>query len=322
MKTVCISLSLLLLLFLYGCSSVSDADELDQYKIAFLDGLHIYTANLDGSDQTKIHELPEIPSTIVWSPNAERLATDVNMADFMTMTPNGNDLRQYDIPRTWFYGWLNEEKLLFTQSDTVYSMNIYSGNIEDLFLGRGPALSPDGNRMAVRMSFRNEPIPYNELHLVNLDGTNREKITDNVSVRSNAYAWSPDGSKIAFLRDHQIWKIDLESGIEQKLNPTSDLIFSIDGWSPDGSWILSSYRGTTQVPPIVISSDGSTYHKLPDNYSDPKWLPNPHSNQLVVESTEENTLKIIQADGSRSRTIVNLAFRSFGIFDISPRPVR
>lgn len=235
MKTVCISLSLLLLLFLYGCSSVSDADELDQYKIAFLDGLHIYTANLDGSDQTKIHELPEIPSTIVWSPNAERLATDVNMADFMTMTPNGNDLRQYDIPRTWFYGWLNEEKLLFTQSDTVYSMNIYSGNIEDLFLGRGPALSPDGNRMAVRMSFRNEPIPYNELHLVNLDGTNREKITDNVSVRSNAYAWSPDGSKIAFLRDHQIWKIDLESGIEQKLNPTSDLIFSIDGWSPDGS---------------------------------------------------------------------------------------
>ena len=120
-------------------------------------------------------------------------------------------------------------------------------NIDD----GAPAVSPDGRRIAFTS---NRPAPDgstdNEIYLMDLDGRNIGRLTDNPSgpPETNAEydpAWSPDGTKIAFRRGEgrkaDLWIIDLATGVERRLDiPPSTGTRAFDGqpaWSPDGQRI-------------------------------------------------------------------------------------
>ncbi|REL38135.1 hypothetical protein DYD21_05870 [Rhodohalobacter sp. SW132] len=308
-------LTILIFLLFTGCSKTVDPGELEQYKIAFADGLSLNTVNLDGSELTEIYKLRGTPYNLEWSPDAGRLLTDIYNVDYFTLKPDGSDVREIDIPNfpAYGFGWLSQEELLFSRFDTVYTYHIHSESFQKGFLGRTPVVSPNGDKIALR---RNE----NELFVMNRDGSNPEKIADDVS--SRGLVWSPDGSDIAYISDYKLWKTNLENGTSQQLSPDSENIISIRGWSPDGSMIMTAVTGESHMyPPMIIRSDGAGYHKLSDDVTAPRWLPDSRSNRIVYISEEEKSLKIMNYDGSSTRSIADLKQPGFHLFTISPIPL-
>lgn len=308
-------LPILIFLLFTGCSKTVDPGEMEQYKIAFADGSHLYTVNLDGSERTEIYEQNGVVYDLKWSPNAQRLYTDIYGTLFFTLKPDGSEVREIDIPNSLGIGlgWLSQEELLFSRFDTVYTYHIHSESFQKWFLGRTPVVSPNGDKIALR---RNE----NELFVMNRDGSNPEKIADDVSQRG--LVWSPDGLEIAYIRNYKLWKTNLENGTSQQLSPDSENIISIRGWSPDGSMIMTAVTGESHMyPPMIILSDGAGYHKLSDDVTKSQWLPDSRSNRIVYISEEGKSLKIMNYDGSSTRSIADLKQPGFHLFTISPIPL-
>ena len=75
--------------------------------------------------------------------------------------------------------------------------------------------SPDGTRMLFT-----QPIGFDEgeeLWIVDIDGSDPQRIAEGLHWREPSPTWSPDGSAIAFVRDSDIWTIDLESGEQSQV---------------------------------------------------------------------------------------------------------
>ena len=73
-----------------------------------------------------------------------------------------------------------------------------------------------------------------QIYVVPLAGGNPRQITSGNAASSPR--WSPDGSKIAFIRDDQIWTIDLASeALQQITNISTGAGDPV--WSPDGKWL-------------------------------------------------------------------------------------
>ena len=65
-------------------------------------------------------------------------------------------------------------------------------------------------------------------------------------LRRSPLSWSPDGTKIAFDRDGDLFTIDVESGEETRLTQTQD--WEVDPtWSPDGHRIAFVGRSPTEI---------------------------------------------------------------------------
>jgi serine/threonine protein kinase len=104
----------------------------------------------------------------------------------------------------------------------------------------GPALSPDGSRVAV---VRADPkTRATDLWLLDLSRTNFSRFTFDSNPNSPP-SWSPDGSRIAFLtlrRGRWVPNIKVSSSaeMEQQLPNTEDYRL-LGGWSPDGTFLVA-----------------------------------------------------------------------------------
>jgi dipeptidyl aminopeptidase/acylaminoacyl peptidase/CubicO group peptidase (beta-lactamase class C family) len=97
-----------------------------------------------------------------------------------------------------------------------------------------PALSPDGSRVVyvLRTSDRDEDRNVDQLWTVPVSGGTPRRLTGGTSDTSPV--WSPDGSRIAFLRDGQAHLLPLDGGEPEKLTDLP-LGAGAPAWSPDGS---------------------------------------------------------------------------------------
>lgn len=131
-----------------------------------------------------------------------------------------------------------------------------------------------------------------ELYLMSPQGTNQTRITQNTGVADEAPAWSPDGTRIAFVTDREgsydiaiLTSIGVENivtviegeGRSQDRNPA---------WSPDGTRIAfnSNRDGNDEI--YVMNADGSEVTRLTnDSGSDiqPGWSPD--GSKIVFVST-------------------------------------
>ena len=111
-----------------------------------------------------------------------------------------------------------------------------------------------------------------EICVMDSDGGNEVRLTDHPA-RDYEPAWSPDGTRIAFIRDHHIHVMDSDGGhvIELAKNAGG----WAPAWSPDGSKIAYTRYKALKRQVWVMEPDGGNQNLLTqwgENY-DPAWSP-------------------------------------------------
>ena len=106
-------------------------------------------------------------------------------------------------------------------------------DLTDLAVPSQPALSPDGSRIAyvLRTLDAEQDRTVDELWLVATDGSAPRRLTSGPD--DGAPAWSPNGRRLAFVRDGQVAVLDVDGGEPARL---TDLPLGAGAphWSPDG----------------------------------------------------------------------------------------
>ena len=120
--------------------------------------------------------------------------------------------------------------------------------------------------------------------------------------RGGPYAWSPDGSRLLFIRQpsFDLWVHDAD-GTETRL--TTDITVQDASWSPDGGRIVLSQDGEIDV----MGADGSrrrTLYRGQDAYNvDPVWSPD-GSTIAFTHVDRASQLWVMGSDGSDPHALV------------------
>jgi Tol biopolymer transport system component len=207
----------------------------------------------------------------------------------------------------------------------IYIENADGTNVRHLvvseFDDRGPALSPDGRKVAFA---RNTPeaSPEGGVFVVNIDGTGLTQI-DNVG---GDVSWSPDGSQLVETRDlfedgsnghnQGLW-IEKADGhgahqitLKGMLCPDACAAWQDNEarWSPDGkriAFLRDSFTSPEQYSVFTIAIDGSDLRRVtPEGMEvgNPHWSPDGtrilfQSPKEPVQGGEQN-IYVINADGT------------------------
>lgn len=263
--------------------------------------------NADGSDQRRLTYNPSTNSWPNWSPNGKQMAFQSNRS-----------------------GALN-----------IYVMDILGGSLADdskvsqltnSQAGRGgswePAWSPDGKWIA----YSAQQASGSDLFLVNLDGTERRRLTDNKAI-DGCPTWSPDGKQIAFFSDRdgnwEIYVMNLDGSNVRRLtqNPGQD---HTPAWSPDGGRIafVSDRDGNEEI--YLIKPDGTDLRRLTRNKAQ-DWYPawSPDGKWIAFSSNRDGNHEIhvmpvtdaLQgADGSNAKRLTDNNTQDWGPVWQPPSP--
>jgi len=93
-------------------------------------------------------------------------------------------IETFDCSPEYYSASIYENKITFSSEGYLWKMNINGNELMDLGQGIHPQYSPDGTKIA-----------YDGLYIMNSDGTNKQKLTDETGYLPH---FSPDGSKIVF----------------------------------------------------------------------------------------------------------------------------
>ena len=149
------------------------------------------------------------------------------------------------------------------------------------------------------------------------DKNREEKLPDFSPVYDASPAWSPDGSKIAFISNrnyHFSLYVMNADGSNSRLLTDKVVEAGAPAWSPDGQKIAfnAGFSGSFGVMKpdtgiYVINVDGSGLTKITGDAGSPSWSPD--SKQIVFISTRDSEGKpriwVMNADGSNPKKLPN-----------------
>lgn len=204
----------------------------------------IYTISPDGSGATNLTNSQSFDSSPVWSPDRTQILF-VRDYQFYLMSAEGKGVRQI--------------------------------TKDDLMKG-SPVWSPDGKKIAFVNDKRRTDVAIAHgapsVWVVNIDGTGLLQVSE-TGVFSTEPAWSPDGTRIAFIAgtpgNLQIYVVNSDgTGLTQLTD--NDWHQTHPVWSPDGSRI--AFIASAKI--FVINADGTGLEPVTANGPSadyPVWSP-------------------------------------------------
>lgn len=240
----------------------------------------IHTMDNDGSDVVRVTKDPGFDFSPAWSPDGTQIAFVRGNGSLHVVNTDGSGDRQLDSSSYAFYS--------------------------------GPEWSPDGTKIVFVKSDREKShriCADGELHMVSPDGSDLVRLTDD-DAYDFAPAWSPDGSRIAFMRSNRsdyAWDIYVMNSDGSDLRRLTDFP-GYDGnpaWSPDGTLIaFSSDRATNPQDPNP-SSEGQAENFAPG-------FPNETDLVGLVSGV---SIFVMNADGSALTPLANASLDSAFVQD-------
>ena len=129
------------------------------------------------------------------------------------------------------------------------------------------------SRKPPKIVFASDHDGNQNIYIMNEDGTQQIQLTDTPEAESQP-ALSPDGSQIVYVRDTQLWLMNIVGGGQHFLAHGSQ-----PAWSPSGKQIAFArrvYSPTTNTEIFVVRPDGSGENRVTNNSADdtdPTWSP-------------------------------------------------
>ncbi len=155
-----------------------------------------------------------------------------------------------------------KQEIFLMNGDGTQQERLVSSSASDSF----PTWSPDGRKIA--FVGQNGTGGFS-IKLVNAAGTNETEVTP-IDFRNSPYpwhekfslSWSPDGGRIAFEENGEIFTVNVDGG--NRTNLTNNPAFDYEPtWSPDGSHIIFASARVFYVVMHSMRSDGSDVRALP-----------------------------------------------------------
>jgi TolB protein len=172
--------------------------------------------------------------------------------------------------------------------------------------------SPDGRRIVFASESDSNPgWPFrrSEIHVMNADGSNVQKLTTGLDGSSNP-RWSPDGTRIVFNRRGddprvRIYVMNADGSNLRPVTPPEGGDYLPD-WSPDGTRVLyiSSQPPTYREQMHVVNVDGTEIQMLGGDAAcagqarDARWSPDGARIAYSCETTAGKAIYTMKADGS------------------------
>jgi Tol biopolymer transport system component len=206
--------------------------------MSFFEG-RIATANPDGSGQTGVPITSTLhPTEPAWSPDGTRIAFSS-----------------------------------FQQTADIYVINADGGG--QINLTNTPADIQEGNptwSVTGKIAYhRNPQTTTGQIWVMNADGSGQMQFPGITQPFPFAPAWSPDGTRLAFVSGGEIWVINADGTNERRVT-TNTSTDADPAWSPDGTKIIFAKGGSGIA---VINADGTNEMNLSGLSGDiePSWSP-------------------------------------------------
>jgi len=193
-------------------------------------------------------------------------------------------------------------------SDTEGKSNIKSTNAKGSYL----AWSPDGKQFAFRGKY-DEKRTWS-IHTMNIDGTNRKRLTHAKNNWDASPAWSPDGKKIAFSKEYKdsegTWQAEIWI-----MNPDGSELSQIESlkgggpyFTPDGRIVFHSEYKNKESGICIADVDGSniiqlTHHEAEEQH--PEVSPDGKQVAFMSDRDGNHEIYVMNIDGSNQERLTN-----------------
>jgi Tol biopolymer transport system component len=166
-----------------------------------------------------------------------------------------------------------------------------------------PRWSPDGQRVVVDS--------FDDIHVVNVDGSGALNVTNSPNAREWVARWSPTGRRIVFQSDGdcKICLVNADgSGLTVLSRRGSD---ASPNWSPDGERIaFISIRNGYDYDIYLINADGTGEVDLTDVRGEevnPSWSPDGERIAYMAHENGNISIRTIDVHGSRRVAVAGIA---------------
>jgi Tol biopolymer transport system component len=221
----------------------------------------------DGSGLTRLTYISKNNGFPAWSPDGTKIA-------FSSETGRRDSMEIHVV----------DAQVLGTPTRlTKYNESEFTYGVDTFATDEFPAWSPDGTKIAFIRSIINDDNEFRLQYVVDkvlyvMNAEDGSGLTRLINGSSGLPIWSPDGTKIAVARSHDIYVMNAEDG-SGLTRLTYDGYNSNPSWSPDGTKIaFSSTRDGDDDREIYVmnAEDGSGLTRLTYNNAhdtNPSWSP-------------------------------------------------
>ncbi|MEI7899186.1 MAG: DPP IV N-terminal domain-containing protein [bacterium] len=172
-------------------------------------------------------------------------------------------------------------------------------------LNTGAAISPDGLRAVLILSYQGNP----DLYMLNLSSGQLQRLTQTESAAEANPCWAPDGRSIVYVSDPakapQLYIVDVATRQSRRLTYKGVENVNPD-WSSKGRIVYATKRGGGyQIASIDPRAGEGSCELLtqPGDYEHPSWAPD--GRHVICSS--RSTLYILDTLGDPAVRLINLA---------------